>query len=107
MTYNLFIDDERYPPHDGREWIIARSMLEVEMLVEDIGMPAYVSFDHDLGHDQPSGMDIAKYMVDKDLNEERVFPDDFGFTVHSANPVGARNIELYLKQYMEFKNGSK
>ena len=25
MTWNLFLDDERFPPDDGRDWVIARS----------------------------------------------------------------------------------
>ena len=26
--YNLFLDDERFPPDDGREWVVARSVVD-------------------------------------------------------------------------------
>lgn len=67
MSYKLFIDDERFPVHAYDDWIIARSFKEVKALVEKIGMPSHVSFDHDLGKDQPTGFDIVKWMCEVDM----------------------------------------
>lgn len=102
MSYKLFIDDERFPVYD--DWIIARSFKEVKSLVEKMGMPNHISFDHDLGKDQPTGFDIAKWMCEVDMDKIHVFPSDFTYYVHSQNPVGAKNIQSYLENYTRIRN---
>lgn len=104
MTWNLFIDDERFPPDDGKEWIICRTRPEVYAAIHSKGIPSYISFDHDLGEDEGTGFDIAKMIVDMDLDEYRIIPEDFDFYVHSQNPVGKKNIELLLVNYLQFKH---
>jgi hypothetical protein len=116
MTWNLFIDDERnledvtWAPWQVREkyrneeWVICRTRYDVIIAVATRGMPSYISFDHDLGHDQPTGHDIAKHIVDWDMNDEHYsLPDNFDFYVHSQNPVGKANIEAYLNNYLKHK----
>lgn len=51
----------------------------------------FISFDHDLGSDL-TGYDVAKYIVDNEIQLT-------GFTVHSMNPVGAKNIIDLLTHY--------
>ena len=114
--YSLFIDDERFPPrNDGRKWVIARDFEEVMMSLRRHGMPGYISFDHDLGDvDKHTGYDIAKLLVELDmaasdpLSTEETFPlpDDFEFYVHSQNPIGKKNIESYLNNYLRIKHGT-
>lgn len=111
MPWKLFIDDERMPPLDGSEWVIARSYYEVGNLLYDKNMPNFVSFDHDLGEYCKTGYDIAKYMVECDMsswydrrNMLITFPKDFSFCVHSQNPVGKKNIEGYLDQYLKMRD---
>lgn len=116
MTYKLFIDDERYThevvwaPADVRAsyetdtWLIARNMTEVMDIVKSLGMPSFVSFDHDLGDGERTGYDIAKAMVDMDMDGTEVFPADFSFYVHSQNPVGKKNIENYLDNYFNYRD---
>ena len=112
MTYSLFIDDERFPPDDGRAWQIARNQTEVASLIKELGPPSFISFDHDLGDEEPTGYDIAKKLVAGDLGElegtefERGLPTDFSFYVHSQNPVGAENIRLLLDGYLKFRAGN-
>lgn len=104
MTWNLFIDDERFPPNDGREWVICRNHFEVFECVFDLGMPSYISFDHDLGENLWSGYDIAKELVDialTTIDPDYKFPADFDFYVHSQNPVGKANIEGLLNGYLK------
>lgn len=109
MTYALFIDDERFPPDDGRPWKIARNEREVETLLEEFGPPEFISFDHDLGDDEPTGYDIAHKLVDGDIGAlpgtsyEVGLPSHFSFAIHSQNPVGAKNIEALLNRYLEFR----
>jgi hypothetical protein len=103
--YSLFIDDERFPPQDRKNWVIARNWENVMMSLRMHGMPGFISFDHDLGDDTHSGMDIAKFLVNLDIDGEDDFklPPEFDFYVHSQNPVGKENIEKYLRQYLEFR----
>lgn len=101
--YSLFIDDERMPPRDDRYWVIARDFEDVMMALRIHGMPGHVSFDHDLGQDEKTGYDIAKFLVELDMGEDADFklPDNFDFYVHSQNPVGKKNIESYINNYLE------
>lgn len=114
MTYNLFIDDERNPEdvtwalyntgYEHRRWVIARSFSDVVMIIRGYGMPNFVSFDHDLGQDEPTGHDITKQLVEWDMGDKRYpFPADFDFYVHSQNPIGKANIEGLLNNYLEFR----
>lgn len=114
MRWQLFIDDNRsihevkWVPHNIIEsyrkdnWLQARNILEVRELIFKFGMPCFVSFDHDLGKNEPSGYDIAKELVELDsLGYE--FPEEFSFIVHSKNPVGKINIETYMNNYFLYK----
>lgn len=103
MSWRLFIDDERLPADQDYDMIIARDFVEVMNLISDLGMPVFISFDHDLGMDRATGFDIAKTLVDMDLDGWAKFPPNFSFYVHSQNPVGKANIENYLNQYLEVK----
>lgn len=101
MTYRIFVDDERFPPQDQSDWVIARSFYDFKVLVMLHGFPSFVSFDHDLGDNVPTGMDIARWLVDEDLNcGGRAMPSNFNFYVHSQNPIGKANIEGLLCQYL-------
>ena len=95
MTYSLFIDDEREPPADGRDWVVARTCNEAIREVLARGVPAYSSWDHDLG-EGPTAMDFAHWFAEHVMNENLPL-DGFAFYVHSQNPIGARNIESFLR----------
>ena len=97
----LFIDDERFPT--GADWIIARNMADVIAVVEYAGMPNYISFDHDLGDNEPTGYDICKWLVDQVMDDRLQFPDGFDFYVHSQNPIGKANIEGYLNGFLSMR----
>jgi hypothetical protein len=111
--WNLFLDDIRNPPKDKKfciffkkssvKYIICRSYNEaVEKMIE-LGCPTFISFDHDLGAGK-TGYDLAKYIVNKDLDYAgRFIPSDFNYQVHSANPVGAKNIVGILTNYIDIK----
>lgn len=95
MTYKLFIDDERYPSGNIDEWVITRSSEETIRIVSEKGMPNFISFDHDLGGEDTS-IQFIKWLENKLLDEELKFPVDFDFYVHSQNPIGAKNIRLWM-----------
>lgn len=123
MQWKLFVDDDadgsrrpaisvenpgwrsalglpRSPPdvfHLG-EWVIARSYAEAVAAMEAFGLPAFVSFDHDLG-DGKDGIAVARWMIERDLDGDRL-PLDFAYEVHSANPVGRANIAGLMESYL-------
>lgn len=106
MYWSLFLDDERFPTLDpNKNWIIARTFDQAVDLVRVNGMPNFVSFDHDLGEDL-SGYDFAQYIcgLDQISNDFRnKFPHKFDYYVHSQNPVGKKNIECFMDNYLKFK----
>jgi len=93
----LYIDDIRNPKGDFE--LIARNSDTAINLMRQTGCPNFISFDHDLGGDD-TAMRVVKWMVEMDLDHKGWIPDDFTFFVHSANPVGAANIDGYLNSYM-------
>ena len=98
MTYKLFIDDERFPPNDGAEWVIARSSQEAIDIVRVRGIPDFISYDHDLGGADTS-LRFIWWLIDCYL--EGTF-DEFpvNYYVHSQNPVGAKNIRELLQGFI-------
>lgn len=95
----MFLDDIRNPPDE--DWVVVRNFDEAIAHIEDNGCPNFISFDHDLG-DQfaKTGYDLAKWLVETDLDCSGFLPEDFDFNVHSANPVGAANIRALLRSYL-------
>ena len=122
--YYIFLDDIRMPK-DVKwvelplvPWTIVRSYNEFVKVIENQGMPKFISFDHDLGeeHYHPSmysddkedynrlyntfkektGYDCAKWAVDYCMEKNLIFPE---YTVHSMNPTGKTNIQSYIEQY--------
>lgn len=98
MSYKLFLDDLRKPPDES--WVVVRSVKDFIKVIEEKGMPDVISFDHDLGTESygvlaPTGMDAAKWLVEKELIPKKVI-------VHSANPTGAENIKRLLENWIKF-----
>ena len=89
-NYALFIDDLRDPVN--KDDVIARNSAEAIAIVSALGMPDHISFDHDLGGDDTSIIFID-WLTNQLIEDKLQFPDDFTFSVHSQNPVGAQNIK--------------
>ena len=115
-SYNLFLDDFRNPD-DGSmlycrecnnypemKWEIARNYDEFKTLIDEKGIPDFISYDHDLhdehydptmwyGLDQynevaknfkhPTGLECAQYVLEK--LGDKVHPP---FFPHTRNPIG-------------------
>ena len=100
----IYLDDERNPKVEQFDEVL-RSIDEFKNLLRHTSTPiSYISFDHDLGSDCPktTGYACAKWLVDFD-RDFNVLSEDFTFNIHSANPVGARNIHMYMEQYLKSK----
>jgi len=105
--YRMYLDDLREPKNEYD--VVVRSFDEATEYISGHGMPAFISFDHDLGLDDDgsvakSGYDLAKWLVEQSLDGVLEFPKEFSFFVHSANPLGKINIESILSNYMKFKS---
>lgn len=123
MKYNLFLDDVRGPadakwvklPNDER-WIIARSYGEFVDVIEQRGLPEFVSFDHDLTEHhykaslleneklsasvdygpEKTGFDAAKWLVNYCRSKGLKFPN---YAVHSLNQAAGERIQAYISEY--------
>ncbi len=106
----LWIDDLRNPflniegtvPLESKhiEWVL--NFDQFTQWIERFGLPDIISFDHDLAdvydndRQEKTGMDCAKWLVDYCLNHQLNLPRHY---VHSANPVGAKNISTLLDNF--------
>lgn len=138
MGYKLFLDDARNPVHCvtymhsriGRknfiylenEWVICRNYTSFVNTIKSMGLPKFISFDHDLGKDQyghtqsqegweeyhtddqreETGYDCAKWLVGYCMDHKLALPE---IAVHSMNSVGTANIISYLKQAEKWIQG--
>lgn len=107
------------------DWDIVRNYDEFVQYIEKNGLPDLISFDHDLADEhyedlfsdpnwsksnddielkyeeyrEKTGLDCAKWLVEYCRENKLKLPI---FFVHSANPVGRRNIEDYLHNAKRF-----
>lgn len=87
-------------------WQGATSYAEAIAILEQ-GCPECISFDYDLDSfapngDELTGLDIAKWIANKDLTEGGSYiPKNFTFKVHSQNPEGKQKIIAYLDNYLK------
>lgn len=85
-------------------WKIARSVDEAFELLDNFGLPTFVSFDHDLCDPRPeyTGLTVAQEIVDRDM-VSGTLPDNFAYEVHSWNSQGGPRIAGLLKGYLSEK----
>lgn len=126
MPYNLFLDDERLPRnvswcalpsnHDSH-WVIVRNYDAFVNTVQDLGLPDFVTFDHDLAEEhymegfagiaprndykEKTGYHCAEWLIGFCEAIGAPFPE---YAVHSMNPVGRENIHRAIRNYKERRN---
>ena len=127
MIYYLFLDDVRLPKHvhwvdlPKRDWVIVRNIKEFKEVVDENGIPRFISFDNDLRKEHydnflsndcmnfdfdlfdDTGYNCAEYLVKVCLRQGVEIPD---FECHSMNPVGRSAIRNYLHSCKKVINGS-
>lgn len=92
MTWILFLDDERAPTWDlGPDVLVARTCDEACNLINELGLPSIISFDHDLGTPS-SGHTFLWWLIDESLDDRLDLMKVERVIVHSLNPTGASNI---------------
>lgn len=114
MTWALFLDDYRFPEDTKTrrsDWMIARSYDDAVNLVTEYGPPVFISFDHDLADEhyksfaegavaEKTGYQFAKWFCSHVMENDLLLDDRFGYYVHSMNPIGAKNIDMYMKNFL-------
>ena len=100
----IFLDDIRVPQDDS--WIIVKSYSEFIdlIIIYEFNLISEISLDHDLGlqdETEKTGYDVAKWLVDYSLDHNVFLPL---IRVHSANPVGAKNIMSLINGYLISNN---
>lgn len=109
----LFLDDLRsidmiYDKSMEPEFDIVRSYDAFVEYIQQNGLPAFISFDNDLGLDEsgevaPDGFAAAKWLVYESGLDLR----NLSFYVHSANPVAAEQIRGLLNNYIRHLNSEE
>lgn len=100
--WKLFIDDERDPV--GDDWLTVRNSDGAILAVMAFGMPNEIAFDHDLGGDDTS-IKFIHWLMNQVMDGVYDFPDGFTYSVHSQNPVGARNIKNKMDDLLMYHRG--
>lgn len=106
----IFLDDD--PIRDSwvdDTWTIVRTAWEcLDLIAENCGQVEILSLDHDLGDDPLAG---DGYLVVKTLEEVvgrgemRPILLPKKITIHSANPVGRKNMQAAIDSIERMRNG--
>lgn len=99
-VWKLFLDDERMPSESCNDYIIARNSYDAIWMIENYGMPVSIAFDHDLGGED-TAMTVVNYIKNWVLDYKSL-PNGFSYTVHSQNPIGAKNIDDAMKSILKY-----
>jgi len=112
----LYLDDYRMPPTG---WTGVKSYDEFVDFIEKNGLPDIISFDHDLAEEhypwspeteptfskgfidyaayhEKTGYDCAQWLINYCHRNKQKLPQ---WKVHSANDIGAENIENLLREH--------
>ena len=110
MDYILYLDDIRTPtpafgiwPEDSKyPYMVAKSFDEAVKIVEENGFPLIVDLDHDLGYGK-NGTAFAQWLFDDYDRRTNSMPENFKFSVHSANSEGAKDMWSKYNSYIKSK----
>jgi len=124
LKTSLYLDDVRTPTETlpgYNPWNIVRNYAEFEKWIIENGIPDLISFDHDLADEhmndyyrqfakegfqipdyesykEKTGLDCARFVVEYSQKMNVPLKQ---CVVHSANPVGAKNIHSYINGYLK------
>jgi len=85
---NVYLDDIRPCP---KGFVLARSAEECMLLLRESKIDI-LSLDHDLGWSQPTGFDVAKYIVDKQKFPREIY-------LHTSSEIGRSNMFQLLYRH--------
>lgn len=97
-NYVLYLDDERNPMVGNQPVMIARTVEEAQDIINEHGLPHFMSLDHDLGLDKDGNTrTVIEFVIWLAEHFYENGPPEY--VIHSANPVGAKNIESILESW--------
>ena len=109
MKRLLWLDDLLDPKDSRMNWLAfspigeeveviwAKNMDEFTSWIQTNGLPDAICFDHDLGENESTGYDCAKWLVEHCLDKQCLPPV---WACQSANPVGKVNINRLLRNFI-------
>lgn len=117
----LFLDDTRDPFDTKINWLVfspieqpfevvwVKKYHEFVDWITRNGLPDAICFDHDIqSYDEEgsekTGYDTAKWLVGYCIDNNKQIPL---YNIQSANPVGKKNIDDLLKNYIKYLNNEK
>jgi len=106
----------KLPIIPNEQWTVVRSYSEFVNIINKLGLPKFVSLDHDLGlshyghglngddipydsYTEKTGYDCVKTLVEYCIHNKLKFPD---YQVHSMNPVGKMNIISLIENFKKY-----
>jgi len=115
IPYYLFLDDIRKPSEvtwiklPRLNWLIVRNYKDFVKMITDRGLPAAISFDHDLVDlhyvngeiSEKTGYDCAKWLIQFCMDNDFPFPE---YYIHTMNPIGADNINGLIRNFKKFRS---
>jgi hypothetical protein len=100
----IWLDDKRPIPEKSElQYVSAANPREFIDLIEDHGIPSFISFDWNLGPDWDTGEAVMKWLIESDQLGEHVFPEDFQFDTHSSDYSKRRAMNERLTDYLTSK----
>lgn len=100
----IWLDDERPVPSKlGFQFVLASNPFQFKALIEEHGIPAFISFDWYLGVGWDNGESVIKWLIETDQQGKHTFPADFMFDVHSSDRTKNRAMYVLLRSYLESK----
>ena len=90
ISMKVWLDDERKMPV-GFDIHLRTAAGAIEYL--KTGKVTLISLDHDLGEEKGTGYEVAKFIEEAAFNQELT---RLSWEIHSANPVGRKNMEAAL-----------
>jgi hypothetical protein len=97
----IWLDDERpIPARSGMQYVAAANPRVFIDLIEDHGIPSFISFDWYLGSGWDNGEAVIKWLIESDQLGMHSFPEDFLFDVHSSDHTKNRAMNALLSDYL-------
>ena len=97
---NIFLDDIRNAP---KGFVLARTCSEAIRLISEPEPITILSLDHDLGEGQETGYELMKLLeIWAHEGFWSLIPQYF--EIHSANPVGRKNMQAAIDSIERMRN---
>ena len=98
MGYKLYLDDERTPSGYDSDFVLARTIYEAIDIVEERGLPEFISFDYYLDNHH-TGLDFAMWLVTYCESEKLEL--DFTYKCHSSDRYAAKKLIQFLDEHVK------